>query len=107
MVTTYDTNNIKRLGQHGITPKEFVCSNDTRNLLKNLNFIRRTGAGFVESGNAPISIVLPAMFFIERPGDEPHVWCVPDPEKFTTDYKKHVGDEDKIVLVAPLKKELK
>jgi hypothetical protein len=95
---------MEKLGEINVVPDTIVCTEDTKNMLEGINFIKREDIQFkIVEGKTQIDF--PSLLMMENDSNEAgHVWFCGSEEDFENDLHKHIGERDTVFLVAHLKK---
>jgi hypothetical protein len=94
-----------KLSTIGVSISSLACSNETRQFLEQDNFIKRSGTPInVKEIGKKFNLVYPVLLYIQAGDKSSHVWCCVSPEKFTSDHHKHIPPNNRIILVANLRK---
>ena len=96
---------MENLRENGIVPDKIWCIQDAKEVLENLNFIKRENI-CVKAVSGSVEIEYPSILVIQagknREGN--HVWFCKSQEDYEKDYNGHVCKGDNIILAAHLKK---
>lgn len=92
-----------KLEEHNIVPDFVLCSKETEEMIKDINFIKRQNIQ-IRSVEGSVDIEFPVVLLVQRDAQS-HVWFAESENDFDTKRDIHMKKGDKFVLAAHLIKQ--